>query len=129
MSAKIARVEPVRNLKVKGCSCPIDLDKLYLEALERGDTAIYDPEGLIVCEMDKERKVIPMSEIKRIEEERRKAGAIGGALLGWVLGGPIGAVLGGIFGLGLAELKNELCRQDVCNCYRGITVRRRYEHA
>jgi len=124
MSAKIAEVKPIRNLRIKGCSCSTDIDKLYLEALKREDTAIYDAEGLIVCEMENERKVIPMSEIRKIEEERRNAGIIGGALLGWAIGGPIGAIIGAIFGWGLAELKNEQCRQDVCNCYRGITVRK-----
>ena len=130
MSAKkIAKIEPIKDLEVKGCSCSIDIDKLYLEALKRGDTAIYDPEGLIVCEMDHERKVIPMSEIRKIEEERKKAGILGGALLGWAIGGPVGGILGGIVGLFLAELKNEVCRKDICNCYRGITVRRRGQYA
>ena len=119
----------LKDTKFKTCTCSIDIDKLYLEALERGDTVIHDPEGLIVCDMKKERKVIPLSEIKRIEEKRRKAGAIGGALLGWAIGGPVGGILGSIVGLFLAELKNEECRKDVCSCYRGIIVRKRDEYA
>ena len=59
----------LENVELKGCKCSIDIEWLYLEALKRGDTAIYDPEGLIVCEMKNERKVIPISEIKKREED------------------------------------------------------------
>ena len=63
--------------------------------------AYADSNGRLHCKVC--RSYVRASPHTNNGNEKRVAGAAGGALLGWTVGGPAGAIIGGLVGLFLGD--------------------------